>query len=297
MDIIKLKDFEKISDLTLTTIKINCKHYKVKQSGKKNIVQERLYNFMRNTYFVKKIQKVWRHYLLNKIYTLNNSRLDRKKCVNTCDFCTLDELNHIQNIDFFSYKDTDNKIYGFDIQSLISLFEHSNRDVNNPYNRNTIQKDIIDKIIEIHRLIQIIIGKRKKRKKNKLSIIELFQIMDEAGNYTDISWFNTLDKNGLISFIYNMKDIWSYRLQLTHEMKCNICHPNGDPFSNVGIRGLQFMNFNIIKDKTLQIIENMITKGTNREYSCLGINYILCGFTLVSQSAASSLPWLYQAVI
>ena len=47
----------------------------------------------------------------------------------------------------------------------------------------------------------------------------------------------------------------------------------------------------------LQIIEEFITKGTTAEMCNLGASYILCAFTLVSNEAAISLPWLYESVV
>ena len=40
----------------------------------------------------------------------------------------------------------------------------------------------------------------------------------------------------------------------------------------------------------------MVNKGINENSCSLGSYYVLCALTLVSQDAANSLPWLYEAV-
>ena len=40
----------------------------------------------------------------------------------------------------------------------------------------------------------------------------------------------------------------------------------------------------------------MINKGINETSCVLGSYYVLCALTMVSNDAADSLPWLYEAV-
>ncbi len=46
----------------------------------------------------------------------------------------------------------------------------------------------------------------------------------------------------------------------------------------------------------IKVLEPLIKNGINHESRCLGINYILCALTIVSQDAAEALPWLYFSV-
>ena len=43
-------------------------------------------------------------------------------------------------------------------------------------------------------------------------------------------------------------------------------------------------------------MENLLSKGINKDSKALGAFYILAALTLVSPSAAMALPWLYQSV-
>ena len=48
--------------------------------------------------------------------------------------------------------------------------------------------------------------------------------------------------------------------------------------------------------KYLEILEKFVNFGIDRDAKCLGAYYVLGALTLVSEEAATSLPWLYQAV-
>jgi hypothetical protein len=43
-------------------------------------------------------------------------------------------------------------------------------------------------------------------------------------------------------------------------------------------------------------MENLVVTGINKDSKCLGAYYVLGALTLVNNDAATSLPWLYQAV-
>jgi hypothetical protein len=44
-------------------------------------------------------------------------------------------------------------------------------------------------------------------------------------------------------------------------------------------------------------MEELITKGINNDSKSLGSYYILSALTLVNQSAAEALPWLFDSVV
>ena len=127
-------------------------------------------------------------------------------------------------------------------------------------------------------------------------MLELFQIIDNLGNYTDIKWFLTLNRYNLSKFIYQLYDIWVYRAQLENNIKISICYPSGNPFHNCNINNINQYTFYSLQKLVLQIIEEFITKGINTEMCNLGASYILCAFTLVSNDAAIAMPWLYESV-
>tara|TARA_B100000073_G_C23585996_1_gene514275 strand:+ start:36 stop:500 length:465 start_codon:yes stop_codon:yes gene_type:complete len=124
----------------------------------------------------------------------------------------------------------------------------------------------------------------------------VFKAMDDLGNYTDQNWFLDLNTNiKLIKFVRELHDIWSYRAQLSQDVKNNITNFI-DPFLNINMMNIQNVNYEILRNVTLSIIESFVYKGINTESRTLGAYYILLALTLVNPNAAEAMPWLYSSV-
>ena len=132
--------------------------------------------------------------------------------------------------------------------------------------------------------------------RNKQRIISVFQEIDALGNYSDHTWFTTLTLYKLFIFIRELADIWNYRAQIPAETKLNICPPIGDPFRNTDMLIIRQMSYDSLQRFSLSCIENLVKMGVNNEYKSLGAIYVLTALTLVSENAATSMPWLYQSV-
>jgi len=283
------------------------KHYKLKVSGNKNELSNRIFVFLNLSKTIIKIQKIFRGFLQRKCNILHGPAFMRRQlCTNESDFLTGDTMSELNYEQFFSYKDSDGFIYGFDIISLYNLILKSGKQVKNPYNRNDITKNIIQdmrNLIRISRILKITIDIDIKddtvsnEKSVELRTLDLFQNIDALGNYSDPSWFLSLPRVQMIKFVRELIDIWSYRAQLTSEMKRKICPPNGDPFRNVNFSYLHSEeNMDNVKKIILTILEKLVNTGVDKDSKTLGAYYVLGALTLVSQNAASSLPWLFQSV-
>jgi hypothetical protein len=51
-----------------------------------------------------------------------------------------------------------------------------------------------------------------------------------------------------------------------------------------------------IKKTILGVLEKFVNTGVDRDSRTLGAYYVLGALTLVNDSAAASLPWLFQSV-
>jgi len=288
-----------------------CKHYKLKKSGNKTEIKKRIYDFLLNSKYVMLIQKKWKSYLLLKCNKLKGPALfNRKLCINSVDFLSMDEVNDITYEQFFSYKDASEQTYGFDILSLSNLYLQrpcgNKKIVYNPFNRQQIPSNVIHDLFDLikkHKLCGFNI-KTKIDKPEQLSLekqlefktVSIFQEIDNLGNYTDIMWFNSLNKISMIRFIRELYDIWNWRASLNIHTKREICPPRGNPFINIDVATLPNLPILKLKEKILFVMEYMITRGINNASKTLGANYILCALTLVNNDAAENLPWLYQSV-
>jgi len=296
------------------------KHYHIKVSGNKEQLTSRILTFLYFSYKIICIQRITRGFLQRKINKLRGPAfLKRNICVNTFDFLSMEELTNIPYTQFFSYVDKeDGLIYGFDILSLHNLLSKTSGAVKNPFNTKKLPSNVISQfrsLIRISKLhkIPIIVDLNIDENPNIIisnnqsvdqRAIQLFHNIDLLGNYTQYTWFTELNIQQIIRFVRELLDIWNYRANLSYQVKQNICPPNGDPFNNVpqiifsSIQvGTQYFSHSEYQICALGIMEKMVNSGIDRDSKSLGAFYVLGALTLVNNSAATSLPWLYQSVL
>ena len=291
-------------------LKTICKSYHLKRNGNKPQLIDRIYTHLLQSNFAIILQKYIRKYFIQNFLKLKGPALyDRCLCTNATDFFSFEKLDSISYNEFFSYKDDNNNIWGFNIISFYNLFIKSENKNNilNPYNRHVIMykhyinvKSLIRYSYILKNPVNINLNNNiysfDVKRKLQFKSLELFQYIDHLGNYTDVKWFSTLNHNRLIEFIRSLVDIWEYRAQLTLEIKKQICFPHGNPFRYTNLNEIIYYNFFSLQKITLSIIEQFIKKGIDSESCNLGASYVLCALTLVNNDAAIAMPWLYQSV-
>jgi len=291
-------------------LKVIAKTYKLKVMGNKSQLISRIYSFLFLSNSIVKIQKILRGNLQRKFISSHGPALkNRLICTNNFDFLSMEQLTEIPKEQFFSYRDEDGFIYGFDLISLHNLIYKCNGAVKNPFNTKPINSKVIEDFRSLLRLSRVFkvnicteisdVSKEVSDKKSvELRALTLFQNIDALGNYSNSEWFLTLNRNQLIKFMRELVDIWSYRAPLTPEVKRAICPPNGNPFSRLpNYNVLQTLeNLDDVRKIILEILEKFVTTGIDKDNKCLGAYYVLGAITLVNNDAATSLPWLYQAV-
>jgi hypothetical protein len=291
-----------------------CAKYKISKCGNKEELIKRLYEYCKNSAGPLKIQKAFRGFLNRKLHKLQGPALmNRKICTNDADFFTMDDMIEIPATQFYSYRDDDNFVYGFDIVSLYNLIKKEGLCAKNPYNRNEFDnkvKENVMNMIRISKVLKIPVDIDIKNevmdpvKRMELKILELFQTMNSYGNYANSEWFSQLPRNLHIRFARELVDIWNYRALLTVAKKQEICPPHGNPFlgtpyyinvaSNAALNNIS--NETLVK-YNVQIIENLVKSAVDIDNKMLGTFYVLSALTLVSQSARDAMPWLYDAVV
>jgi hypothetical protein len=290
-------------------LKAFAKSYKLKISGNKNELVNRLYVFLKLSSVIIRIQKIFRGNLQRKYNKLHGPAFFKRGiCTNQSDFLTIEDMKDLVYSQFFSYKDVDGFVYGFDIISLYNLILKSGKTLKNPYNRNVIPSSVINDIrslLRISKLLKIpieidikdITAEISIQKSVELRTIDLFQLIDSLGNYSNPSWFLSLSKIQMVKMLRELMDIWNYRAQLPTEVKRMICPPMGEPF-----RGLSFtaisneQNMDNVKRMVLDIIERLVKNGIDNDNKALGAYYVLGAITIVNPEAAIALPWLFQSV-
>ena len=326
--ILKTSEFEKVktTKYSLTDLRNLCTHYGIKKSGTKPELTIRIYNHLRQSNVIVKIQRKFRQYISTKYRLLSGpGYLHVASCVNDTDFYTFDRLSEIAPHNLFTFRDQDGKIYGFHIASIYNLILNSFPEITNPYNRNLlpvkIVQNVYDKLIygTLLRFRSTIkledvdneddsqdYGRGDNRalsreKQEELYIVGLFQHINTLGNYSDSEWFTSLQRPEFLRFIRHIHDIWYYRANLSQEMKERICPPHGNPFMlnniSVNLNVVNLLNDSELRTIAVSIISNIVKRGVSREDQCLGAFYVLATLTIVNQNARSALPWLYEAVL
>lgn len=291
-------------------------HYKIKNSkrGKKQQMIDDIYTHLKHSHYCIRIQRAFKNHIARKIIKLRGPGCIRKElCVNETDFYTLDDIKAIPFNEFISFKDSkDQKIYGCSIFSLTKLIisqdiNNSNIEILNPYTRNKIDYEVIKQVRSLTKYCKMsklkyiaeehmIEPKLTKKQRFNQRLVNVFKAMDDLGNYTQIEWFYEMNTNiKLIKFIRDLYDIWNYRANLQPDVKSRICN-HVDPFINVNIGTISVVDYNQLNWIVLAIVEKFVYNGINQESRALGAYYVLSALTLVSESCAEAMPWLYSSV-
>ena len=307
--ILQIGDHESVmtNNYNVKQLKDMCRAHKLKVGGTKGELTRRLYTYLRESLYIRCIQRAWRNSLTMICIKLRGPGYKKRElCVNETDFFSMDSIKNILPQQFISYTcPYDNKVYGFDINSMYQLLAKGGQ--TNPYTRKQLPSSVTRNINRLIRL-SALTGQKinfdvedseniNPTKRLELATISLFQNIDALGNITNHLWFWSLERHQLLRFIRELADIWGYRAQLQDSMKREICPPDGNPFRGIDLptttNGLQL---NYVRQVILEVMENIVKRGTNPGARSLGANYVLCALTLVSTEAASALPWLYDAV-
>lgn len=306
------------------------KQYKLHISGTKPILFQRVENLFQRFYHCIQIQKLFRGFAVRQSFKMRGEGFrDRTICVNESDFYSLEPLREIPFEYFYTFTST-KFTYGCNIISLVHLIK-SKAIVKNPYNRENLTDDVIKDIVRLYSLIRIVFGLPEdspsivEKKENirtqalatSVSIIqirsqklrdirakplserihELFMEIDQLGNYTQSVWFSSLNRREFIRFFRTLYDIWYFRGQLTRETRMSICVLY-DPFVEFNRETIHWyeVNIDVIKEKCLRIMENMVYCGIDDEYRKIGALHVLTALTNVSIDARFVMPWLYDTL-
>jgi len=140
--------------------------------GNKKVLLDRLKKYFEQERLAIQIQKIVRKLFVKLSLSLVGPAIKNKTlCTNDTDFYTFDPIENIPYDNFFSYKDENNFIYGFELSSLMEYIKNKrrgNKHLTNPYTRNSIA-NILPNIRKLNRINNIIFKKNlfKNKKTEK----------------------------------------------------------------------------------------------------------------------------------
>jgi hypothetical protein len=125
-------------------------------SGTKTVLISRIQEHFKRMKEICKIQRIFRGWMVRFSFTLRGIAFkDRKLCVNDTDFATLEPLDEIPFQDFFSYKDSKEFVYGFNIKSLIQSLKIKGG-FYNPYTRELFDYNTLVAVSALNNINNII---------------------------------------------------------------------------------------------------------------------------------------------
>lgn len=229
----------------------------------------------------------------------------RHICNNDEDFYTYDSKESIEGIYFFSYKDSNNNVWCFDIRSAKKLIDMN---YGNPYTTEPIPEVIQDKINNLITKLQnnkiktniqneMIKDRKISIKQKYVDIISQLEI--NTGYACEIEWILSLNIAQLKRLYREWEDIWNYRAYLSHDVKCAIVPPNGIlfPYSPNEINA--YPNTYLSKYNLLDIISSQLSKimANNNANSTLGFMYFIMALSMVNLRCAQIHGWWVSVTI
>jgi hypothetical protein len=322
----------------LPELKDALKKYNLKISGKKEVLIERL-----ETYFKKHsksiiIQRLFRGWVVRYLLRLKGPAFKNASlCVNDSDFVTMEPLNEMSKDIFYSYKDSKDFIYGFDITSLIQMLQKKNK-IDNPYNREKLNNTIITQIKTLYNLsflvyphfkdenerlqnqpnirhsiqrpVQNTINNRftNNNPQNRIRLLEIREkpIIERINHlFTEIDSLGNYTNSSWFTNLDLRNILRLYRsLYDIWYFRSNLSRevrnficPNQNPFDGFPRATYNELSLPQIQNACLTAIENIVYLGINDDYRKIGTFHVLSAMTLVSTEARQALPWLYESVV
>ena len=219
------------------------------------------------------------------------------RCCNDEDFFSFSPLNEIESDYFFSYKDRNNNIWGFDIRSFKKLIQLRQ---NNPYNRDPIPSSVRRQLkrrlkqLEYKKIQTEIVKPPDENIDDYLNhrLIDIMQHISQFGYSVSDTWYTALNLAQLKSLYANLEDIWNYRAQLSINVKRNICPPLGfvfrDSQSYINNQTDIKQMSKILLDNVYKLVFTGVTEGDQK----LGAMYFLIGLGKINPACFETIPWL-----
>ena len=207
---------------------------------------------------------------------------------------------------YIDYKDESGFIYGFDIRSLHMIMSEANPI--NPFTQKQLilgasGKNFFEKYIKKMTAVKEKEGRVKfdspkltKEQRFNQVLVRVFQKIDMLGHYTDIAWFQNMTLKDLNKFYRGAYDIFSFRAQLSQEVRMKIVRDGMLFWNFIGnLHHVQERTKYILQYEILREIERILDEGEDRDSKILGITLILTVLVECSHAAAIALPHLVQS--
>ncbi len=268
------------------------------------------YTTRQYTLSARAIQKWWRlHHALSSVRKQGPSVFVRSLSQNETEVYSMEPIQRIPKLYFFSYKDTHNHIWAFDIRSLSHALNEG-RGLTNPYTREAFPQPSMQKVRE-----RIAFLRKRKYPILYLSssdtltpeqiwnqkVLDVFMKLEALGYSAACAWFTNLSLEDHHDFYRGMYELWDWRLGISSLEKESIVPSHGRGQQRL-FRGMpdfvirENHNLKWWQKQNLNLIVNLITRSVDKTRQALGATYVLMGLVQVSEEAAEAYPWVADTV-
>lgn len=293
---------EKLDIFSLMTV---CRYHNVVVRGDK----KRMCNALGKKLFKWKYHRTPEEYLwqgMSKYFLWkigNGPHAQERIPVNTHDFYTSIPVTDIP-ASYQYHVMEDEKLYTFDIRSLILCREVNTESFRNPYTDQPFSQDVLNSIDRkcswLARLGYPIAFSDPIQRELTIEeqveqqIVDVFSRISEH-QYADNQWFRDLDFAQLKQLYYELHEIWHYRLPMQATYKADMV-VGGSVFSNWASVERYRPSMHIkLKLELLRDINRLVTEGKTDDHRKSGCYMFMLGLVLVSEGAQTSHPYLFQA--
>lgn len=170
-----IKEDINLQKFKLHELKSISKQHGLHITGTKTILINRIENLFNEIKKTIIIQKYFRRHIVMILFKKRGDGFKNiSLCVNESDGYTLEPLIDIPIERFFSYKDSNDFVYGFDIFTLYSMIKKSSKPATNPYTREQLNINIVNDIITVASIIKIIYPYVTTKEENDILFIKQF---------------------------------------------------------------------------------------------------------------------------
>ena len=252
------------------------------------------------------IQRVWRRispFLHVKAHGIGFYQ--KYKSVNNSEVFSLEPVEQIPNLYYFSYVDAKKNLWSFDIRSLGQLISFGDAK-KNPYTREPFIPSVLTRIR--NRLTWL-----RKRKYSVVypigidltqeqlwsqKVLDFFMKIESFGYYVSCEWFTSMGVEDHKKFYKTLYELWNYRLGLTTQDRLRIS-PGTKPLFKHTPDELDRHRAHTAQwweRLNLSLIEALLTRSPDKEQQRLGATYCVMGLVGTVPAAAESFPWMAEII-
>jgi len=254
---------------------------------------------------VRKLQRWWRlRFAYKMVKEKSPAFFNRDLCHNNTDLASLEPVADIPRDYFFVIRDS-NRLWGFDLRTLVSQYEATGR-LENPYTKMECSSDVVEqfrKSVDILRKLKkpvqydVSTGLSSIQNWN-LRVLDLCLHLDMLGYRISTNWFSDLDISGHRRLYIELYILWTDPSGLTNaEKECLVPNYSAEDFLLFKWSPIKVMSKNDldgIRRTNLNILERLTNSATLQSDKTLGAMYCVMGLTRVSNRCRQAYPWLAE---